>query len=394
MMGVGGWEGDKPPVVKPASPRNKQMQAMTRTGKCNLNLGHSELGRPKLSRTDWEYTLQNGRGRLVLVTSCHPDETPWPRQLEKSLFCLTVPEKVQKGRRVLAETTEQKAEKPHTEQHTESKEIELEMGRFQTVKARHQQHTFSSNAPPLKASIISPQRTKQGPSVQVCKTKGHISCLNHPGWSDSQEQGRMGEMMSAKTPGMKTVMALQTGTTRVSWWYVAHCPRQPELPACSCLLKARTPQWVIQLLPDLCVCANILQMRVSWHPAFHMQFWELWMEDNKNPRYKTARKRLWKWHDRSCHLTAPRTASGFPGHHCRLLCGREHSMVVFLQRGHEFYNLDFTCIFFSLHSWWFWSTSCVLFLGGRSLWSSLVNPPTCSPSPFFYCSVTFFLNGP
>lgn len=35
-------EGDKPPVVKPASPRNKQMQGMTRTGKCNLNLGYSE----------------------------------------------------------------------------------------------------------------------------------------------------------------------------------------------------------------------------------------------------------------------------------------------------------------------------------------------------------------
>lgn len=194
---------------------------MTRTGKCNLNLGYSELGRPKLSRTDWEYTLQNGRGRLVLVTSCHPDETLWPRQLEKSLFWLTVPEKVQKGRRVLVETTEQKAEKPHTEQHTESKEIELEMGRFQTVKARHQQRTFSSNAPPLKASIISPQRTNQGPSVQVCKTMGHISCLNHPGWSGSQEQSRMGEMMSAKTPGMKTVLALQTGTTHVFWRYVA-----------------------------------------------------------------------------------------------------------------------------------------------------------------------------
>lgn len=68
MMGViktmPGCRGrrDKPPVVKPASPRNKQTQGMARRGKCNLNPGYSDLGRPNwelyTERTNWEYTLQ------------------------------------------------------------------------------------------------------------------------------------------------------------------------------------------------------------------------------------------------------------------------------------------------------------------------------------------------
>lgn len=85
------------------------------------------------------------------------------------------------------------------------------------------------------------------------------------------------------------------------------------------------------------------------------------------------RKRLWKRHDRSCHLTAPRTASGFLGHHCHLLCCKKHSVVIFLQWGDEFYNLDFTCIFSPFVA--ILVHFLCLFLGGRSLWSSLVNPP-------------------
>lgn len=59
-QGVGG-EGHKPPVVKPASPRDNQMQGMARRAKRNLNLGHSELARPKTAKdrlrlytTEWK----------------------------------------------------------------------------------------------------------------------------------------------------------------------------------------------------------------------------------------------------------------------------------------------------------------------------------------------------
>lgn len=59
-QGVEG-EGHKPPVVKPASPRDNQMQGVARRGKRNLNQGHSELGRPKtakdplrLNTTEWK----------------------------------------------------------------------------------------------------------------------------------------------------------------------------------------------------------------------------------------------------------------------------------------------------------------------------------------------------
>lgn len=74
------------------------------------------------------------------------------------------------------------------------------MGRLQTVKARHQQRTFSSNAPPLKASLISPQSTNQGPSVQVCKTMGARFSFKPSQLESSQKQGRMGENDGSKDP--------------------------------------------------------------------------------------------------------------------------------------------------------------------------------------------------
>lgn len=112
-------------VLKPASGRKKQRWGIARAGKHNLTLGHSELGSPKIAKRRLGlYNTEQGGKAGVSVTFWHCDQN----NLWKSLFWLTVPEKVQKQESSDSRPREQEAERSYIEPRTESREVQPEIG--------------------------------------------------------------------------------------------------------------------------------------------------------------------------------------------------------------------------------------------------------------------------